>query len=146
MYLELDEEAVNLRIAEFVDDNCSIKYMFKIATSFYTYAYNLINEEYAEEDVVVLDELQELIDFIDQPYKVMLNNIKLIEEPDITSIISNRYKILNLAVERETLEEDAESLLADVTKVVDFYNIRKSNLNLSNIAFVERAKQMISKK
>jgi hypothetical protein len=120
--------------------------MFKIATSFYTYVYNLINTEYAEEDVVVLDELQELIDFIDQPYKVMLNNIKLIEEPDITSIISNRYKILNLAVEKETLEEDAESLLADVTKVVDFYNIRKSGLDLSNIAFVERAKQMISKK
>ena len=146
LYEELDQAVVNVRIGEFVDDNCSIKYMFKIATSFYTYAYNLINEEYAEEDVVVLDELQELIDFIDQPYKVMLNNIKLIEEPDITSIISNRYKILNLAVEKETLEEDAESLLADVTKVVDFYNIRKSNLNLSNIAFVERVKQMISKK
>ena len=146
LYDELDQAVVNVRIGEVVDDNCSIKYMFKIATSFYTYAYNLINEEYAEEDVVVLDELQELIDFIDQPYKVMLNNIKLIEEPDITSIISNRYKILNLAVEKETLEEDAESLLADVTKVVDFYNIRKSGLDLSNIAFVERAKQMISKK
>lgn len=146
MYEELDQAAVNVRIAEFVDDNCSIKYMFKIATSFYTYVYNLINTEYAEEDVVVLDELQELIDFIDQPYKVMLNNIKLIEEPDITSIISNRYKILNLAVEKETLEEDSESLISDVEKIVDFYNIRKSGLDISNIAFIERAKQMISKK
>lgn len=146
LYEELDQAAVNVRIAEFVDDNCSIKYMFKIATSFYTYAFNLIDKEYAEEDVVVLDELQELIDFIDQPYKVMLNNVKLIEEPELTSIISNRYKILNLAVEKETLEEDLDSLVSDVEKIVDFYNIRKSGLDLSNIAFVERAKQMISKK
>lgn len=146
MYLELDEEAVNARIAEFVDDNCTIKYMFKIAISFYTYAYNLTKKKFEEDDVDITQELQELIDFINQPYKVMLNNIKLAEEPEITSIISNRYKILNINLEKEDLEENIDTLIEDVEKIVDFNNIQKSNLSISNIEFVEKVKPMINKK
>ena len=147
MYLELDEEAVNLRIAEFVDDNCSIKYMFKIAVSFYTYAYKLIKEHYEEDmEMDVSDELQVLIDFINQPYKVMLNNIKLVEEPDITSIIANRYKILNINIEKEHLEpENIESLIEDIEKIVNYHNINRSGLNLDDIAYVEKMKPVILK-
>ena len=145
MYLELDEEIVNSRIAEFVDDNCTIKYMFKIAISFYTYAYKLIKEYYKDDDIDIAQELQGLIDFINQPYKVMLNNIKLAEEPEITSIISNRYKILNINIEQEDLEENLESIIDDVEKIVDYYNIKKSNLNMDDIAFMEKVKPMIAK-
>lgn len=148
LYLELDEAAVNEKIAQYVDENCTIKYMFKIATSYYTYAYNLVKKHYEDdEDVNVANELQVLIDFINQPYKVMLNNINLAEEPDIRSIISNRYKILNIALEKEALEEDSiDSLIADVEKIVDFHNIRKSGLKLEDIEFVEKVKPMINKK
>lgn len=146
LYLELDEQLVNTRIAEFVDDNCTIKYMFKIAVSFYTYAYNLVKKHFEDDDVNVVEELQELIDFINQPYKVMLNNIKLAEEPDITSIISNRYKILNINLEKEDLEENLETLMEDVEKIVDFNNIQKSDLNIEDIEFVEKVKPMINKK
>ena len=147
MYLELDEEAVNLRIAEFVDDNCSIKYMFKIAISFYSYAYKLIKEHYEDDmEMNVADELQVLIDFINQPYKVMLNNIKLVEEPDITSIIANRYKILNINIEKEHLEpENIESLIEDVEKIVNYHNINRSGLKIEDIAFVEKMKPLIIK-
>lgn len=148
LYLELDEAAVNEKIAEFVDDNCTIKYMFKIAISYYTYAYNLIKKHYEDDpDVDVAEELQALIDFINQPYKVMLNNIKLAEEPEIKDIISNRYKILNIALEKESLEEEnIKTLITDVEKIVDFYNIRKSGLNLENITFIEKVKPLINKK
>lgn len=145
MYLELDEEKVNTKILEFVDDNCTIKYMFKIAISFYTYAYKLVKEQYKDEDVDVTEELQGLIDFINQPYKVMLNNINLAEEPDITSIISNRYKILNINLEQEDLEENLDTLMEDVEKIVDYYNIKKSNLNVDDIAFIEKVKPMLEK-
>lgn len=147
LYLELDEEAVNTRIAEYVDDNCTIKYMFKIAISFYSYAYNLIKEEYADDmEVNAADELQVLVDFINQPYKVMLNNIKLVEEPDITSIIANRYKILNINIEKENLEPDSiESLIEDVEKIVNYHNINRSGLEINDIAFVEKMKPLIIK-
>lgn len=147
LYLELDEEAVNTRIAEYVDDNCTIKYMFKIAISFYSYAYNLIKEEYVDDiEVNAADELQVLVDFINQPYKVMLNNIKLVEEPDITSIIANRYKILNINIEKENLEPDSiESLIEDVEKIVNYHNINRSGLEINDIAFVEKMKPLIIK-
>ena len=147
MYLELDEEAVNLRIAEFVDDNCSIKYMFKIAVSFYSYAYKLIKEHYADDmEMDVSQELQVLLDFINQPYKVMLNNIKLVEEPEITSIIANRYKILNINIEKEHLEpENIESLIEDIGKIVNYHNINRSGLDLDDISFVEKMKPVILK-
>ena len=94
----------------------------------------------------VVEELKELVDFINQPYKVMLNNIKLAEEPEITSIISNRYKILNINLEKEDLEENLDTLIDDVEKIVDFHNIQKSDLNIEDIEFVEKVKPMINKK
>lgn len=146
LYLELDEEVVNSRIVEFVDDNCTIKYMFKIVISFYTYAYKLAKEYYKDDpDIDIEQELQGLMDFINQPYKVMLNNIKLAEESEITSIIANRYKILNINLEQEDLEENLDTLLEDVGKIVDYYNITKSSLDIDNIAFVEKVKTMIAK-
>lgn len=146
LYLELDEEVVNSRIVEFVDDNCTIKYMFKIVISFYTYAYKLAKEYYKDDpDIDIEQELQGLMDFINQPYKVMLNSIKLAEESEITSIIANRYKILNINLEQEDLEENLDTLLEDVGKIVDYYNITKSSLDMDNIAFVEKVKTMIAK-
>lgn len=148
LYTELDEAEVNEKIAEFVDDNCTIKYMFKIATSYYSYAYNLVKKHFEDDpDVNIAEELQVLIDFINQPYKVMLNNIKLAEEPEICSIISNRYKILNIALETESLDEESiEGVIADTEKIVDFYNIRKSGLKIEDIEFMEKVKPMINKK
>ena len=86
------------------------------------------------------------MDFIDQPYKVMLNNIKLIEEPEITSIIANRYRILNIKIQKEDLEENLETLIQDVEKIVNFYNIRNSNINTDDVSFMERVRPMIAKK
>lgn len=122
--------------------------MFKIATSYYSYAYNLVKKHFEDDpDVNVADELQILIDFINQPYKVMLNNIKLAEEPEIRSIISNRYKILNIALETESLDEESiEGVIADTEKIVDFYNIRNSGLKLEDIEFIEKVKPIINKK
>lgn len=147
LYKELDEAEVNLRIAEYVDDTCSIKYMFKIAISFYTYVYNIIKEHYKNDtDVDVSEELQELIDFINQPYKVMLNNIKLAEEPQIASIIANKYKLLNIAIEKEDLEDNLEGLIADVEKIVNNNNITRSGLKMNDIEFIETVKPIIMKK
>lgn len=147
LYKELDDSEVNLRIAEFVDDTCTIKYMFKIAISFYTYSYNIIKEHYKDEpEVNVAAELQDLIDFINQPYKVMLNNIKLVEEPNIVSIISNKYKILNINIEEADLEENLEGLIADVERIVNKSNISRSGLKLNDIEFIETVKPIVMKK
>lgn len=146
MYDELDEELVNTRIDAYVDDNCSIKYMFKIATSFYTYAYQLIKERYKNDDIDPVEELQVLLDFINQPYKVMLNNMKLAEEPEIASIISNRYKILNIKLEKEDLEPDSiDAYTENIEKIVNYHNIVRSGLNVDDIAFIEKVKPMIEK-
>ena len=146
MYLEIDEEKVNEKIAEFADDNCSIKYAFKIVESYYSYFYELVSKNHADDDVDVVKEVDSLIEFINQPYKVMINNIKLIEEPEITSIISNRYKILNIKLEKEDLEENLDTIMQDVEKIVNYYNIRKSNINLDDVSFMEKIKPMIAKK
>ena len=121
--------------------------MFKIATSYYTYAYNLVKEHYKDDEMFdVESELKELIEFIDQPYKVMVNNIKLVEEPNIASIIANRYKILNINIEVENLEEEnIESYIADVEKIVNYHNILRSGINLDDVTFVENVKPMIQK-
>ena len=146
IYLEIDEEKVNDKIAQYADDNCTIKYAFKIVESYYSYLYNLVKKNHEEDDVDVVSEVNALVDFIDQPYKVMLNNIKLIEEPEITSIIANRYRILNIKIQKEDLEENLETLIQDVEKIVNFYNIRNSNINTDDVSFMERVRPMVAKK
>ena len=147
LYDELDVEQVNTKISEFVDDNCSIKYMFKIATSHYIYAYNLVKEHFKEDEMFDVEaELKVLVDFIDQPYKVMVNNIKLVEEENIASIIANRYKILNIKIEKESLDEDnIEAYINDVEKIVNYHNITRSGVNLDDVTFVENVKPMVEK-
>ena len=106
-----------------------------------------VKEQYIDDpDINVDGEVQELIDFINQPYKVMLNNIKLIEERDITSIIANRYKILNLNVEKVDLEENLDELMQCVEKIVDYNNIQRSDVSMSEIEFVENVKPIVMKK
>ena len=147
LYDEVDEELVNTKIVEFVDDTCSIKYIFKIANSFYNYTYKLVKKHFEDDpDVDTDEEIERLQAFIDQPYKVMLNNIKSIEEPDITSIISNRYKVLNINLEKEDLEENLDTLLSDAEKIVTCNNIRKSGLKDSDIEFVEKVIALRNKK
>ena len=75
----------------------------------------------------------------------MLNNIKLIEEPEITSIIANRYKILNIKIQKEDLEENLETLMQDVEKIVNYYNIRNSNIDTNDVSFMEKVKPLIAK-
>ena len=147
LYDEVDEELVNTKIVEFVDDTCSLKYIFKIANSFYTYTYKLMKKHYEDDpDVDVDEEFARLQEFIDQPYKVMLNNIKSIEEPEITAIVSNRYKILNINLEKEDIEENLETLLSDAEKIVNYNNIKRSGLSFSDIEFVEKVNGMRGKK
>ena len=147
LYDEVDEELVNTKIVEFVDDTCSLKYIFKIANSFYNYTYKLIKKHYEDDsDVDVDEEFARLQAFIDQPYKVMLNNIKSIEEPEITSIVSNRYKILNINLEKEDIEENLDTLLSDAEKIVNYNNIKRSGLSFSDIEFVEKVNGMRGKK
>ena len=143
LYTELDEAKVNQKVLEYVDENCSIKYMLKIAISHYPYAYNLVKKNHVDDGVDPTNELQVLLDFINNPYKVMLNNIKLLEEPEVASIISNRYKILNIKLEKENLIENFESIVQDTEKIVNFHNLRKSHVNIDDLAFLEKVKPMI---
>ncbi len=146
LYDELDEEKVNVIISKYIDDTCTLKYILKIAVSFYSFCYKLIAKRYEEDsDVNLEDEYKNLQEFIDQPFKVMLNNIKSIEEPEITSIISNRYKIMKINLEKVDLEENLETLVADAEKIVDYNNIVRSGLNFSDIEFVEKVTDMLNK-
>ena len=36
--------------------------------------------------------------------------------------------------------------MQDVEKIVNYYNIRKSNINLDDVSFMEKIKPMIAKK
>lgn len=118
LYRNLEEAKVREKIEEFVDDDCTIKYVFKIAISYYEYTYNLIQKN--NPNIDAKEELQILIDFINQPYKVMLNNVKLSERDNITSIITERYKMLNIML--DGLEENLDLLIENTEKIVTLHN------------------------
>lgn len=125
IYLEYDENCVNEKISKFLKEDCSIKYMLKVAISYYLYSYNLIKKY--KNDVDPELELQNLIEFINQPFKTMLNNVKLSEESNISNIVIDRYKLLNVQLE-DNLEDNLDSIISDIEKIVNHYYIRKSNI------------------
>ncbi len=146
LYVDLDEKRVNAKIAELVKYNSTIKDMFKMAISFYTYIYRITTQFYVDQGVNIDEKVQKIIDFMNKPYKAALSEIKLSEELKITEIISNKCEKIGIILKKEDLEDNLKNIIEDVEKIVDYYNIKKSNLKEEDIVFVEKVEQIALKR
>lgn len=135
LHKELEQNKVYNTILEKLDDNSNIKEALILANSFYRYEFICICENFKGiEENDIEEKIQNLGAFINYPYCTIINNIKMTENKEIWMIIKDRYKLLNINIEKEDLELDNIDPLINTIKVImQAHNIRKNKIDLNKI-------------
>ena len=135
LHKDLEQNKVYNTILEKLDDNSNIKEALMLANSFYRYTFLCICEKFKGiEENDIEEKIQNLEAFINYPYCTIINNIKMTENKEIWMIIKDRYKLLNINIEKEDLELDNRDPLINTIKVImQAHNIRKNKIDLNKI-------------
>ncbi len=135
LHKELEQNKVYNTILEKLDDNSNIKEVLTLANSFYRYEFTCICEKFKGiEENDIEEKIQNIGAFVNYPYCTIINNIKMTENKEIWMMIKDRYKLLNINIEKEDLELDNIDLLIDTIKVImQAHNIRKNKIDLNKI-------------
>lgn len=135
LHKDLEQNKVYNTILEKLDDNSNIKEALMLANSFYRYTFLCICEKFKGiEENDIEEKIQNLETFINYPYCTIINNIKMTENKEIWMIIKDRYKLLNINIEKEDLELDNIDPLINTIKVImQAHNIRKNKIDLNKI-------------
>ena len=96
-----------------------------------------------DEVVKLCDEFDE---FASNPSNIIINGINTFEDSDIGSVISNKYKLENISISNDDLDED--NLIALKNKIDFVFRINKienSELSIEKIWFVVQVCKILSK-
>ena len=67
----------------------------------------------------------------------------MLEEKNIAIMISDRYKLLNFAIEKEDITPDnLDNLIDTLQKIKNYYYIQKSGINLEEMEFICEFKKL----
>lgn len=138
LYKKLDNDEIYVKIIDNISDNSTIYNVLKFASQFSTYVTECsikhnpsITQEEIEQNILDLRE------FLNNPYNIIIKNITIMEEKNISIIISDRYKLLNFNIEKEDINPDNLDNLIDILrKIKNYYYIQKSEINLDDMRFI----------
>jgi len=145
LYRELDKNKVYSAIAAKLNDESSLYDMLYLANSFYNYLSDCI---VVHDDAISNDEreqfISELKDFVIWPYFTIINNIGMVGKKDILFTIKDRYRLLNLDLSAEDLEEDNLDLLIAALKNIETgSNIRKNKIDVDSLNYIYEFKKVL---
>ncbi len=138
LYKKLDNDEIYVKIIDNLTDSSTIYNVLKFASQFSTYVTECsiknnpsITQEEIEQNIL---ELQE---FLNNPYNIIIKNITILEEKNISIIISDRYKLLSFTIEKDDINPDNLDNLIDILrKIKNYYYIQKSEINLDDMRFI----------
>lgn len=144
LYKKLDNNKIYTKIIDCLSDNSTIYDVLKFASQFNNYLVDCIianNSTITQEEIEKL--ILELKDFLNDPYNIIIKNITMLEEKNIAIMISDRYKLLNFAIEKEDITPDnLDNLIDTLQKIKNYYYIQKSGINLEEMEFICEFKKL----
>lgn len=91
--------------------------------------------------------IEELKEFLNNPYNTIINNISFLEEKDIVLIIKDRYKLLDFMIEKDDLDiNNLDSLISTIEDIQMNINLYKSGINIKDIEQMQKMKKIINSK
>ena len=146
-YEEVDGLKIKDTIYNYVTDETNYYDIFKLATYNFKYITSLLKKENSE---ITLDEIKEKIDelqkYIYDNYVDIIDNIKIIENKDISKIICEKYKLNSINVNPDNLELDQiDSYIKNIDSAILYFDVQKLNLDLNGIKFILDSREMLKK-
>lgn len=137
LYVDLDNIKFNEIIYDKLSIDTSISEALKMAGS--NYIYYMYLRKAQDDKITVKERSEEFREFARtiRSYKFsILNNLFIIDERNIGEIISGRYKLLNVSLGTEQLQEDNLKIVKkDLEDVLFAHNVEKAGLSIDDIEF-----------
>lgn len=148
LYKELDLNTFYEKIATEINDNSTIQDVLGLAVEFYNYMISCMiknEEDISQEEMDA--QINELRQFIDNPYNTIINNISFLEEKDIVLIIKDRYKLLNFIIEKDDLDiSNLDNLISTVEDIKTNINLYYAKLDINDIEQLLKIQKIVNAK
>lgn len=129
LYNELENDVFNEKVLQ-LSSNDSIEKVFEVASSYYIFMIKSIknnNQDISSEEINKI--LKDFNSFL-LNNNLMISNLNLSEDYDFPMIISDKYKLMNIEISIESLDENnLDNLINQIETIID-YNIF-NNLDIS---------------
>ena len=143
-YNELDQNKFYELIST-LDDNTSYYDILNLAQSYYLNIRKIIEKEFdGITDQEIHSKISSLQEFLLTPNLTILKNIKIKENVDIALVISDRYKLLNLNITKDDIENNITSLMDTLEKLIISNIITTSPITYEDILFLYQIKNTIN--
>lgn len=138
LYTELHDLEITYKMNKQLSDVSSLYDLFMLAYSSYFYLEKMFYDKFSENENFSLDdECIKYFDFIYNSNNIFLTKINGFAAYDISEIISDKYKLLELNVEKESIsKESIDSTMDTVNFVRLVKDIMDGNLSLYEMNFI----------
>ena len=80
------------------------------------------------------------------PNNTMINNVTVLEECDIKSMVITNYKMLNLKIDESLITEDGiDSIISDLDKIIMNDNLKKLDVPIAGLCEAKLIKTTLDK-
>ena len=134
-YKELDINKFYNKIYEKLNDKSTIYDALKLASSYYVYLTTCMINNFKNITQTEIDnKINELNEFLNNPFNTIINHTLITEENDFSLIIKDRYKLLKFNVEKEDLDSTKiNTLITRLENIKISINLKKTNTKIEEI-------------
>jgi len=147
LYRELDDLKINDTIYNEVSDDTSYYVLLSLVALDFNYFVKLLKEQ--KENLTMEDidnNLNKLFKFVYGNELNIVNNISISENKNISQIISDRYRLININVNEEKIsEESIDSYLKNLGNLILSYDINKNKIDIDELEYIMYVNKMKEK-
>lgn len=139
VYLEIDQNMYKEVIKYNIKDNSTVFKAYLLTLQYYSFL-----KEFFRDDTD--NAIKEFSYFVLNPNNNIINNLTILEEREIDTIIVDNYKLFNVNISKEALSKDnLDSLINDLEKIIINYRIKKLGIDVEELKSVKEI-QLIKEK
>lgn len=139
LYEELEELEIDVNVGKYLTDGSSLYDVLITSLSSYLYIENILLEKFKDIDVDfnLSHYIKRYIKFIYNPSADFLHKITALLTYDIAEVISEKYALLGIHLEKEEISQDnIDGIISSVKIVTLINNIMQSNLNIDEMKLI----------
>ena len=88
-------------------------------------------------------QINELVEFVMDPNNTLINNITIVEDVELSTIILTNYKLLNINIEEALASEDSlETLINDLEKIILNYTMKQLGIDIKKLVDAKAIKEL----
>lgn len=139
LYQELDAMEIDIKIGKYLTEGSSVYDVLVTSLSSYLYIENALVEKFQDIDVDfnLSNYVERYMRFIYNPNADFLHKITALLDYDIVEILSEKYALLGIHIEKEEITQDnIDNIISTVEVTTLVNNIKNSNITIDEIKLI----------